>query len=284
MRRRELLRLITRDPATGEELIVTRLESPASGMVIGTHGYYVDITPTSDRAQDDLVTAKVAEITEHRAVIEQAKGMLMLVYGVDAVAASLLASIGAATAFNEPYRHYLARDVFPAPVARALLALPFDRVAVLDVSETALSRARARLGQRASRVDWIAADIAEIESLGLFDVWHDRAVFHFLTEATDRSRYIELARRTLPPAGHLIIATFADDGPKRCSDLDVRRYNAVTMGAELGEGFSLAREAREIHTTPWGSSQAFFYGVFRRRWAKALRHGPTRRLSCCAPV
>src|SRR5262249_40854746 len=135
---------------------------------------------------------------------------------------------------------------------------------VLDISETALSRAKARLGHRASRVDWIVADITEIESLGTFDVWHDRAVFHFLTDASDRRKYVELARRTVPVGGHLIIATFADDGPEQCSDLDVCRYNAETLGAELSEGFSLVREARETHTTPWGSSQAFFYGVFRR--------------------
>ena len=146
-----------------------------------------------------------------------------------------------------------------------LLDLPFERIAVLDISETALSNARSRLGERASRVDWIVADITEAESLGTFDVWHDRAVFHFLTDATDRWKYIELARRTVSVGGHLTIATFADDGPKRCSDLDVCRYNAETMAAELGEGFSLVKDAREMHATPWGSSQAFFYGVFRRQ-------------------
>jgi SAM-dependent methyltransferase len=146
-----------------------------------------------------------------------------------------------------------------------LIDLPFDRIAVLDVSETALSRARARLGPRAGRVDWIVADLTAIESLGTFDVWHDRAVFHFLTVEADRRKYVELARRTVPVGGHLIIATFADDGPKQCSDLDVCRYNAETIRAELGEGFSLVRGAREAHTTPWGSSQAFFYGMFRRR-------------------
>ena len=107
--------------------------------------------------------------------------------------------------------------------------------------------------------------MTEVEDLGTFDIWHDRAVFHFLTDAADRKRYVELARRTVPEGGHLIIASFADDGPKRCSDLDVCRYNAESMAAELGEGFSLVREARETHTTPWGSSQAFFYGVFRRQ-------------------
>jgi SAM-dependent methyltransferase len=146
-----------------------------------------------------------------------------------------------------------------------LLDLPFAKIAVLDISETAASRARSRLGERARRVDWIVADVTEIEALGIFDIWHDRAVFHFLTDPHDRSRYVDLALRTIPQGGHLIIASFADEGPKRCSDLDVRRYNAGTMAAELGEDFSLIREARETHVTPWSSPQAVFYGVFRRR-------------------
>jgi SAM-dependent methyltransferase len=146
-----------------------------------------------------------------------------------------------------------------------LLRLPFERIAVLDISETALSKARSRLGLRACLVDWVTADLTSIESLGTFDIWHDRAVFHFLTEAADRRKYVELAHRTVQQGGHLIIATFADDGPRRCSDLDVCRYNARTLGAELGEGFSLVRESGETHTTPWGSTQAFFYGVFQRQ-------------------
>jgi SAM-dependent methyltransferase len=146
-----------------------------------------------------------------------------------------------------------------------LLDLTFERIAVLDISETALGKARLRLGELASRVQWLTADITAVESLGTFDIWHDRAVFHFLTDAADRRKYVELTRQTVAEGGHLIIATFADDGPKRCSDLDVCRYNASTLGTELGRGFSLVREAREMHTTPRGSSQAFFYGVFRRR-------------------
>jgi hypothetical protein len=109
------------------------------------------------------------------------------------------------------------------------------------------------------------ADVTEIPDVGTFDVWHDRAVFHFLTDAGDRKTYIDLARRTLPAGGHLIVASFADDGPKRCSDLAVCRYNAASMTAELGKGFSLISQAREMHTTPRNTSQAFFYGVFRRR-------------------
>jgi ubiquinone/menaquinone biosynthesis C-methylase UbiE len=95
-----------------------------------------------------------------------------------------------------------------------LLDLPFETIAVLDISETALKRARSRLGQRAERVEWIAADVTEIKDLGTFDAWHDRAVFHFLTDAGDRRRYVELARRTVPQGGHLIVATFADEGPR----------------------------------------------------------------------
>jgi ubiquinone/menaquinone biosynthesis C-methylase UbiE len=145
------------------------------------------------------------------------------------------------------------------------LDLCFGEIAVVDISETALGKARARLGERAERVRWVVADVTEVSELGVFDVWHDRAVFHFLTEESDRRAYVELARRTVPVGGHLIIASFADDGPKRCSDLDVCRYNAHTMAAEFGGGFSLVRAAKETHTTPRGSHQAFFYGVLRRQ-------------------
>src|SRR5262249_23651734 len=131
--------------------------------------------------------------------------------------------------------------------------------------ETALGKAKARLGQLAERVRWVVADVTDAPDLGTFDVWHDRAVFHFLTDAADRGAYVELARQTVPEGGHLVIASFAAGGPRRCSSLDVCRYNAGTMAAELGVGFSLVCEARETHTTPWGSPQPFFYGVFRRR-------------------
>jgi SAM-dependent methyltransferase len=145
-----------------------------------------------------------------------------------------------------------------------LLGLPFGDIAVLDISETALGRARARLGERAEKVRWVVADVTEGPELGTFDVWHDRAVFHFLTDPADRRRYIELSRQTVPEGGHLVIATFADDGPRQCSNLDVCRYNARSLASELGGGFSLVREAKETHATPWGSSQPFVYGVFKR--------------------
>lgn len=145
-----------------------------------------------------------------------------------------------------------------------LLDYPFDRLAVLDVSATALERSRSRLGDRAKRVEWIEADVTGEPDLGTFDVWHDRAVFHFLTDAGDRKKYLELARRTLPVGGYLILATFAPDGPARCSDLDVCRYDAFSLAAMVGPGFDVVRELRESHLTPWGSPQAFQYAAFLR--------------------
>jgi SAM-dependent methyltransferase len=146
-----------------------------------------------------------------------------------------------------------------------LLDLPLEKIAILDISETALDAARSRLAKRAERVQWIVADVTKVGDLGTFDVWHDRAVFHFLTDPADRKAYVELARRTLPTGGHLIIATFALSGPPKCSDLDVCRYDASSLTAEFGERFSLVREAAETHITPWRSPQPFLYEVFRRR-------------------
>jgi SAM-dependent methyltransferase len=146
-----------------------------------------------------------------------------------------------------------------------LLDRPFARIAVLDISELALAKARARLGERAARVEWIAGDVTLIDDLGAFDVWHDRAVFHFLTDGGDRAKYANLARRTIPAGGHLVIATFADAGPPKCSGLDVCRYSGDSLGRTLGAGFALVREATETHITPAQSPQAFIYGVFRRQ-------------------
>jgi SAM-dependent methyltransferase len=146
-----------------------------------------------------------------------------------------------------------------------LLDRPFARIAVLDISDLALAKARGRLGERAGRVEWIAGDVTLVDDVGTFDVWHDRAVFHFLTDASDREKYADLARRTIPEGGHLVIATFAEAGPKKCSGLEVCRYRGDSLRRALGDGFALVREATETHITPARSSQAFFYGVFRRQ-------------------
>jgi hypothetical protein len=100
--------------------------------------------------------------------------------------------------------------------------------------------------------------------VGQSDVWHDRAVFHFLTAAADRRKYVELASRTILPGGHLILATFALGGPSHCSGLEVCRYDAKSAAVEIGEAFNLVRELAETHITPAGTRQPFFYGVFRR--------------------
>jgi SAM-dependent methyltransferase len=138
------------------------------------------------------------------------------------------------------------------------------RAAVLDISKAALDRARARIGTRAHEIEWLCADVTDTPSVGAFDLWHDRAVFHFLTDAEDRAAYKALLSRTVPSGGHAIIATFALDGPEKCSGLPVQRYSAQTLARELGTGFSLVKTIDEMHTTPWGKPQAFQYSVFRR--------------------
>jgi SAM-dependent methyltransferase len=139
-----------------------------------------------------------------------------------------------------------------------------DRLAVLDLSSTAIGIARKRLGTAADDVEWIEADVTTVGDLGRFDVWHDRAVFHFLTDASDRERYVDLCRRTVTPGGIAIVATFAPDGPDMCSGLPVRRYDASELAAECGPNFDLVESERYVHTTPRGVRQPFLYTSFRR--------------------
>ena len=139
------------------------------------------------------------------------------------------------------------------------------QVAVLDISPAALDRARERLGDRAAQIRWIEADITRTDDVGRFDIWHDRAAFHFLTEPGQRVRYIELLKKTVPIGGHAIIATFALDGPEKCSGLPVRRYDGPALAREVGGAFELIKTVPEIHHTPWGAAQSFQYSVLRRR-------------------
>ena len=137
-------------------------------------------------------------------------------------------------------------------------------MAVLDVSHNALDIARERLGAAAGEVDWIVADITVWRPLHTYDVWHDRAVFHFLTDAGDRAAYADRLRAALKSGGHAVIATFAPDGPERCSGLPVQRYDAPSLHAAIGDGFRLAAAHREVHATPWGSTQSFQFSMFER--------------------
>lgn len=146
-----------------------------------------------------------------------------------------------------------------------LAARGLDCLAVLDVSGAALARARARLGPSAAIPIWIESDVAGDWSLKPMDIWHDRAVFHFLTAPVDRERYRAHLLGTLKVGGSAIIATFALDGPRLCSGLPVERYSPATLASELGEALELAEALPHLHTTPWGSTQSFQYCRFTRR-------------------
>ncbi len=137
-------------------------------------------------------------------------------------------------------------------------------VTVLDISQMALERARNRLGDRASEIHWMVADVTANPDLASFDVWHDRAVFHFLIAPAERAAYIALLTRTVAAGGHAVIATFALDGPERCSGLETRRYDGQTLAAELGPSFELLKSVPEMHVTPGGGRQSFQYSLFRR--------------------
>ena len=137
-------------------------------------------------------------------------------------------------------------------------------LAVLDVSGAALRRAQARLGPAAAVPVWIEADVTSEWSLKPMDVWHDRAVFHFLTEAEDRARYLARLKAVLKIRGAAIIATFAPDGPERCSGLAVARYSPEDLAQTLGPEFVLVESRRHVHLTPRGSAQAFQYSRFTR--------------------
>jgi SAM-dependent methyltransferase len=141
-----------------------------------------------------------------------------------------------------------------------LLDRGYENVTVLDLSQTALDAARARLGERASRVRWICGDVtaAPLEAAA-YDFWHDRAVFHFLRDRSARERYVAAVRRSLKPGGHIVVATFGPHGPEKCSGLEVMRYSAEELHAEFGGEFARLASATERHLTPWGTEQEFIY-------------------------
>ncbi|WP_128923054.1 class I SAM-dependent methyltransferase [Bradyrhizobium guangxiense] len=147
----------------------------------------------------------------------------------------------------------------------ALLHDGYRDIAVLDLSANALDAAKKRIGTVASMVDWIIADATTWRPGKTYDVWHDRAAFHFLTNPCDRAAYVERLRSALAPDGHVIIATFAPDGPEKCSGLPVQRHDSASLAKELGADFKLVETRSETHQTPWGSTQAFQFSRFRRQ-------------------
>ncbi len=140
-----------------------------------------------------------------------------------------------------------------------LLAHGYGNLTVLDISQTAINVTKARLGVLADRVEWLAADVTTVDlAANAYDIWHDRAVFHFLTTAPDRASYVERVKKSVKPGGHVIIGTFGPAGPTQCSGLDVQRYDADSLHAEFGSRFRLIDSIKEQHQTPFGSTQQFF--------------------------
>ncbi len=153
-----------------------------------------------------------------------------------------------------------------SPLVDDLLAAGYQNITVLDISGTALEAAQERLRSGAAAVTWLEADITQVVLPGhAFDLWHDRAVFHFLVDPQQRQRYVETARRSVRPGGQLVMATFALDGPQDCSGLDVMRYDAASLSRELGSDFQFIESLNETHHTPFGSLQKFIYCRFEKR-------------------
>src|SRR5579872_1734469 len=150
-------------------------------------------------------------------------------------------------------------------IADRLVADGYSDLTVLDISPVALSRTKARLGSRADGVNWIVADITAWHPHRTWDVWHDRAVFHFLIQTEAQDAYLRALAEATREGSAIIIATFALTGPERCSGLPVHRYSVETLAARLGSGFNLYDTATERHDTPFGTVQDFVYAAFRRR-------------------
>lgn len=144
-----------------------------------------------------------------------------------------------------------------------LLARGYQNITVLDISHTAIEVTKKRLKEAADRVRWITADVTKVElEPSAYDVWHDRAVFHFLASRTQRATYVNTVRDAVKQGGHVIVSTFGPEGPKKCSGLDVVRYDAESLHDQFGTRFRLVESLKELHQTPFGTAQQFVYCVF----------------------
>jgi SAM-dependent methyltransferase len=140
----------------------------------------------------------------------------------------------------------------------------YQNLSVLDISQKAIDVAKGRMGQNADRLHWYCADITQASlPEAHFDIWHDRAAFHFLTKPSDRARYVEQVKRSVKHGGYVIMATFGPEGPTQCSDLDVVRYDTQKLRDQFGNSFELLQSSTEIHQTPMGTTQQFLYCFFR---------------------
>jgi len=144
-----------------------------------------------------------------------------------------------------------------------LLEQGYENITVLDISAIALEKAKTRLGEKGKNVSWVVSDITEFEPSSTFDVWHDRATFHFLTKEEQVSKYMEIARKSV--SGFLTIGTFSENGPTKCSGLDIKQYNEETLTNELNNGFDKIRCVTEDHLTPFNTTQNFLFCSFKRQ-------------------
>lgn len=143
-----------------------------------------------------------------------------------------------------------------------LLDEGYENISVLDISSSALAKSRKRLGKKADKVIWIVSDITEFEPDINYDLWHDRASFHFLTTTESISKYFSIVKKHVN--GHLVIGTFSETGPKKCSGLEIKQYSRASLAAEIEDGFEVVRCINKDHTTPQNTTQNFLYCMFRK--------------------
>ncbi len=145
-----------------------------------------------------------------------------------------------------------------------LLELGYTNISVLDISSKAIDRAKTRLGNKAEIVQWIESDILEFTPAGEYDFWHDRAAFHFLTSETQIMRYLSIVRQAIKPNGHMVLGTFSEKGPKKCSGLDIKQYTEASMSSLFEKDFKRIKCIEENHTTPFETLQNFVFCSFQK--------------------
>ncbi len=147
----------------------------------------------------------------------------------------------------------------------ALIELGYENIYVLDISNKAIERAKKRLGKNAVKVNWIVSDITEFETSVKFDLWHDRAAFHFLTSVDKIEKYVRIAERSINANGYLILGTFSENGPKKCSGLEIKQYSESSMSNRFEKGFGRIKCIQEAHTTPFNTQQNFLFCSFQKK-------------------
>lgn len=147
----------------------------------------------------------------------------------------------------------------------ALIELGYENIYVLDISEKAIERARKRLGKYAIKVNWIVSDVTEFETSVKFDLWHDRAAFHFLTSDDKIEKYVHITEQSLESGGYLILGTFSENGPQKCSGLEIKQYSKTSMSTRFDDSFEKIKCIEEIHTTPFNTQQNFLFCSFQKK-------------------